>query len=210
MPAAKPELKAECVRLRVKGRLSIREIHQQTGASKGSLSAWLQGYPLTGEERKARLRGRRPGGLPKKDRGQESALHRIARGKRFTSNEKAKVAESAALLRMVIHQLIPFGSPFDGDRADWLVDVPKKGIYRIQVKCVVDTTCTVLPVVSLRRSGSKKGGRKRYQKGDFDFIVGYDLYTDTCYVWSWDDVSHLMSTVTVCSEARERWDKLWL
>ena len=50
--------------------------------------------------------------------------------------------------------------------------------------------------------------RVAYKAGDFDFIVGYDLFTDTCYVWSWEEVAHFKATVTICPEAEERWDKL--
>ena len=88
--------------------------------------------------------------------------------------------------------------------------LPDKKIYRVQVKWVESSGKTGLPVTSLRRSGSKDGSKERYQKGDFDFIIGYDLFTDTCYVWSWGEVVHLKSTVSICLEAAERWDKFWL
>lgn len=45
-----PTLRDNCIRLRVRERLSYGEIRKLTGASKGSLSFWLRGYPLTKEE----------------------------------------------------------------------------------------------------------------------------------------------------------------
>lgn len=45
-----PTLRDKCIQLRVRERLSYGEIRQLTGASKGSLSFWLRGYPLTKEE----------------------------------------------------------------------------------------------------------------------------------------------------------------
>ncbi len=56
MAAANKELAQEAIRLRVEQRLSLREIAAQTGAAKGSLSAWLKPYPLTAEERRLRQR----------------------------------------------------------------------------------------------------------------------------------------------------------
>ena len=47
-------LKTECVRLRVDERMSLPQIHQLTGAPKGSLFMWLKSYPLTAEEKTAR------------------------------------------------------------------------------------------------------------------------------------------------------------
>ena len=54
MGIAKPELKAEAIRLRVEKRHSLREIETITGAARGSLSAWLKPHPLTEDEKKAR------------------------------------------------------------------------------------------------------------------------------------------------------------
>jgi hypothetical protein len=38
-------------------------------------------------------------------------------------------------------------------------------------------------------------------------MIGFDLFTDTAYVWSNVEVSG-KNTVTICSDALERWDKL--
>ena len=54
MAVAKPELKAEAIRLRVEERHSLREIESLTGAARGSLSLWLKPYPLTEEEKRER------------------------------------------------------------------------------------------------------------------------------------------------------------
>ena len=204
----KPELKAKCIRLRVEKRLSLREIHQRTGASKGSLSSWLRPYPLTDDEKRAKRKEGQRGGPPSKDRGVESTLHQM-RGPGLTRRQKAQIAESAALLRLVVQGFRVFGSPFDGDRVDWLVVIPStRRIFAIQVKYASESSRkSQLPYVRLWRTEGHNRMR-RYKKGDFDFIVGYDLFTDTCYVWSWDEVEHLKSAVTICPEAAERWDKM--
>ncbi len=201
-----PTLKTECIRLRVEERMSLREIHEVTGAAKGSLSVWLRPHPLTTEEKTKRVRRQHRYAAPKKERGTESQHHKTVTGKDLTKNQKAKIAEAAVLFRATLHQFTVFGSPFDGDRADWIIQAGDH-LWKIQVKWASVLQRFGLPSISLRRI---PGGRHitRYQKGDFDFIIGYDLFTDTCYVWSWEDVEHLKNSVTVCPEAAERWDKL--
>ncbi|HEX8847443.1 MAG TPA: hypothetical protein VF791_22555 [Pyrinomonadaceae bacterium] len=66
MNTAKPDLKAEAIRLRVEQRMSLREIAAITGAAKGSLSLWLQPYPLTDDEKRARSKAAKRYVTPKK------------------------------------------------------------------------------------------------------------------------------------------------
>ena len=206
MPAAKPGLRAECVRLRIEERLSLREIAVTTGASKGSLSTWLREYPLTEEEKASRKPC--PPSPVVKERGVESALHQTIRANGLDSLQIAKVSETAVLLRLLVHGYIPFGSVFDGDRADWVVEVPQtQKFYKIQVK-TMQRASGGLPAASIRHGHNRKGGSVRYQKGDFDFLIGYDLFSDTCYVWSWSEVLGHKSSITGNPDAFERWDKL--
>jgi len=202
--SSKPELKAECIRLRVQERLSLREIHERTRASKGSLSGWLKPHPLTENEKAARFQGRR-WNPDKKDRGLESPFHQMAVAG-LTRNDKGKIAEAAVLFRAVLHRFVVFGSPFDGDRADWLFDV-SGNILKIQVKWAAVYGDHGLPTVSLTRTA---GGRKslRYAPDDFDFIVGYDLFTDTCYVWSYEETKGHTTSITITPEAAEAWWKI--
>jgi len=146
----------------------------------------------------------------KKDRGVESNLFQVAHAHGITAEGKGKVAEAVALLHLVVRGFVVYGSPFDGDRSDWIVDkVGMPNSVRLQVKCCEDKgNGHGLPAVPLTRSKGEGRKRTRYQEGEFDFIVGYDLYTDTCYVWSWDEVGHLKRTITICPEAAERWDKI--
>lgn len=43
---------------------------------------------------------------------------------------------------------------------------------------------------------------------EFDFIVGYNLFNDTAYVFSFDEVMHIKTYVTISEKYAERWDKL--
>lgn len=202
-----PKLKAKCVRLRVEKRMSLREIHQLTGVSKGSLSVWLRPHPLTEDEKENRKKKRKVRS-DRKYRGDESDLHRLSPKDGHTRLEKSKIAETAVLLRLVLFHFVPFGSVFDGDKTDWLVEVPSTGkVRKVQVRWAKKSSKAVLPYIKLTcAEGSSK--TRRYKKGEFDFIVAYDFYTDTSYVWSWEDVKHLKASVTVHPDAAERWDKL--
>jgi len=204
-----PVLRAECVRLRVEERLSLRRIHERTGAAQGSLSAWLRGHPLSdGEvrERQAEAAKHRAE-FNRKPRGEESRLHQLMHGKSLSRMQKAKIAESAVLLRLSLFDFHAFGSMFDGDKTDWLVEVPQTGkVVKVQVRWARKGE-NGLPSISLRCSNGRRDLR-RYRKGEFDVIVAYDLYTDTAYVWTWDEVAQRRSGVTISADAGEKWEKL--
>ena len=87
MGVAKPELKAEAIRLRQQERLSLRQIAALLGASKGSLSVWLRSYPLTQAERKRRNNSAGPVRQATKDRGEESKFHRAIAGRQLTRQQ---------------------------------------------------------------------------------------------------------------------------
>ena len=47
------------------------------------------------------------------------------------------------------------------------------------------------------------GRRRRYECGEFDFIVGYYLFNDTAYVYSFDEVTKYKTLVTISEEHAE-------
>jgi len=92
---------------------------------------------------------------------------------------------------------------FSSDIGDWIVT--RKGSVkgvRIQVKCAY-SCATGLPIISLRSSN-----RGRYRGGSFDFIVGYDLISDTAYVFTEQEVRHLHASVSASMSSEEAWHKL--
>lgn len=200
-----PETKAEVIRLRVDERLSYNEIQALTGVSKGTLSGWLRDYPLTEEEKRSKMGGQGYR-TPKKERGEESLLHQMVPASSLTTHLRAKVGEAAVLLRLILHGFEVYGSPFDGDKADWVVGTLSGKLLRIQVKYAYRGKDAV-PTVGTRCTQGH-GTQSPYQKGDFDILTGYDHFTDTVYVWTWEEVSTYKSSITVCPEAAERWDKL--
>lgn len=207
MSTAKPELKAEAVRLRVEERLSLREIAGLTGAAKGSLSSWLKPYPLTEEERKGRSKTARRYVTPKKDRGEESKHHKAVVWQSISRQQKGKIAEAAILFRLALHGFNAYLSISDGDKADWLVEIPETGrAIKLQVRNVCSFKHGLPGIRFTCAQGHNK--RRRYKEGEFDFIVGYYLFNDTAYVFSFDDVARNKTFVAISEEYAEKWDKL--
>lgn len=209
-------LKAEAIRLRTVERRSIPEIRAVLKIAKSTLSLWLRDHPLTETELKGRysrnglissgnLSGRRQKGC---DDPLESEYHKLVRAHGLGSVQVAKVSEAAVLLRLLVRGVVPYGSMFDGDEADWVVEVPGGKTYKLQVKTAFQGSLGA-PVVSLRHRCSSRRGAKRYVKGSFDFLVGYDLFSDRAYVWAWDEVAHLRTAVSATNEALECWEKLF-
>ena len=183
------------------------EISRELQVAKSSVSTWVRDYPLTEEELREKDRTRNRWRAPKKNKGPESKFYTSLKDVNLTRDRKAKIAESAVLFRLAVHGFNVFGSVFDGDRTDWLVETPLSKLVKVQVKWASHKHSYGLPVISLRcTKGHNK--QRRYKKGEFDFIVGYDFLTDTAYVFTFDEVQDLATTVTVTAEAAEQWNKL--
>lgn len=201
----------EAIRLRVQEQLGLDSISERLGVAKGTLSRWLKEYPLNEDVVHTRMQenGKASAGRLKKYRGDESEVYRIVRSHDLNSGQIAKVAEAAVAFRLLTWGFNVFGSSYDGDRTDWLVEVPStRKVWKVQVKTVQENNKGGLPHASLRHGAGSKIKYQRYLPGEFDFLVGYDIYTDIAYVWSWDEIAHLISAVTICPDAKERWDKL--
>lgn len=191
-------LQQEAVKLRVESRYSIRHVCKILGVSRGTVSAWLKPYPLTPEECRERLIA-----SIGRVQGEESRLHQLLGGRELPRAAKARISEAAILLRLVAQGWEVYGSPFDGDKFDWVVNLGPR-LVRLQVKST-SSQADESPQVRLRCSDGKAS--RRYREGEFDFIVGYDFFTDTAYVWSWPEVEG-RACISVTHESAERWDKL--
>ena len=151
MGKAKPDLKAEAIRLRVEERLSLREIAIITGAAKGSLSLWLKQHRLTEEERKARSKAAKRYIATKKDHGEESRHNKTVVWQNLSNQRKGRIAEGAILFRLALHGFDIYTSVFDGDKADCLVRAPEsEEIFKLQVRCVHSPSKHGLPVIRLK------------------------------------------------------------
>ncbi len=197
-----PEVKAEAIRLRVEERLSIDEIKAKTGLSVGTLSTLLRDLPLSSEEvfqkmssssvRNNPLRAYNP---------KQSQLAQALAGEQLTRERKGRIAETAVLLRLVARGYEVWHSQFDCHRVDWLVSRPAGDKYvRIQVRWA-------------RRQKwgrplfmTSKKNRSPLDKSVCDFVVGYDLETDTAFVYPVEKVGQ---TLQSCNpEYAEAWHLL--
>jgi len=209
MPHIMVDMKQEAIRLRVEERLAFGELLKMTGASRSSLSTWLKPYPLTEEELRTRRKTAGRYAAPKKERGEVSKFFQATEGRLFSRSEKGKIAEAAIAFRLAIHGFAIYGSMYDGDKADWIVRVPETAkLHTIQVRWA-RAGLHGLPYIGLVCS-TGHNTQERYAEGAFDFIVGYDFYTDTAFVYSAAEVAPLKTAVSMNWDHAEQWDKLRL
>lgn len=201
----------EALRLRVEDRKSLREIAAATGLSKATLSPLLKAYPLTWTEKQAKvIASRATPSVPRKSRGEVSKWWKVAREVGLTPQRAARIAEAAVLFRLVLQGYSPFVSHFDWTKSDIIAESDREShqLLRLQVRVARRSDGDHgLPFVSLRCADGRQG-LKRYGPDAFDFLIGYDLYSDTAYVFSAAEVAHLGATVTVSPDFAERWGKL--
>lgn len=207
MPKSVSPLREKALLLRNRVRLSNQQIYQVfvvmgEQVDPSTISRWVKSSPLRDEERKAKQKADTRTdwyrSLP------ESAHWKSSR--KLTRQQKGKVAEAAVSLECLRRGFNVFASSYDGDRADRLVEVPSGNILKLQIKCCKHGT-TGAPMIRLTTKGG--GGKtRRYQKGEFDFIVGYDLRTEKVFVFSWSEVGARKATITVIESTLEAWHKL--
>lgn len=214
---AKPEAKAEAVRLRVEERRSLPEIAASVVASKGSLSAWLKPHPLSDAERgERRSRTRKTETVRDDPTRKRRTVVRFRRT--FATDEmdqitKGRVAEMAVALRLASHGMTVLRSIFDGSRADLVVGFDGlRSTAVIQVKWIsLPPSAYGRPAIALQRKQGVRGPVRRtsrYTEDDFDFIVGYDFVSDTAYVFSQAETSGNSTSITVTDGAAENWGKV--
>lgn len=211
MPRDRSAAKARVIQLRLEKNLSLREIHEQTGVPKGTLSNWLKPYPLPEDIRQAKqavayeklqsnINSKR-----KRTRPEESKFHKALGDRKLTTYQKGSIAEAAVLFRLALHGFRVYGSPFDGGSADWLVENPTGKRLKIQVKSArLDKRG--MPMIPLVCSDGRNKFRC-YREDELDFIVGYCLFSDTAYVLSLEEVRGKVWH-TPQEQDEERWDKL--
>lgn len=204
------QVRDQALALRTEEHLSLREISKRLKLPKSTLSLWLKDHPLPKGTAKRRMS--EAGQASSKARraksyqatAQRSNLHQLLGDRKPTRAQKARISEAAVLVRLAVMGWEVYGSPFDGDKFDWVVDTGLR-LVKVQVKTTYLQSMGS-PVVRLQCADGR-GKSRRYREGELDFVVGYDLFTDTAYVWSWAEVRD-HATISVTPEAAERWDKL--
>lgn len=210
-------IKSEAVRLRTQELQSLKEIAAKLNISKSTCSLWLKEYPIPPDVLKERYRnaGLASGGKKRthKQASRKNAMilatsplvSRIGKNAQWSSSQKGKIAEAAVVLRLAILGLDVYKSFFDGDKVDVVTQTGCQ-LQKIQVKWVSKGAYGE-PMIKLRCSDGR-GSTRRYKDGEFDFIVGYDLERDTCYVYTEGEVVQHNTCVSCSKEAEEAWNKL--
>ena len=201
--------KSLIIKLRSEEKLTLTEISQKTNIPKGSLWPIIKDFPIPQELQKLK---RRPyiiqsNHLKKKHLGDLSKYAKMIDLIKLTGQDKQKIAESAILFRLCLNGYIVYGSPFDGDKADWIIeDKTTRKKFTLQVKWAGIQGGKGHPIINLMCTEGRK--QRQYKEGEFDFIIGYCLLNDTAYVFSFDDVGHLKRSVTINENSAEAWEKI--
>lgn len=204
----KIEEKQKAIELRVKERLSTNQIAERLNISKNTIANWMKGFPLTKEEKGEFYRKSWIG--RKKTRGEQSKFSKMLGERKLDKIRKGKVAEAAVIYRLALHEFDIFTAVAGTNKVDLLVwSCKTKKVYKIQVRLVMETGCQ--PSIRLGSFPKMLDGKRklvRYSAEECDFIVGYDLFTDTAYVYSLKELEEYKKHVTVSKIHAERWDKL--
>lgn len=210
MPINRKEERLLARQLRLDKRMSLKSIANKLGVSKGSVSIWVRDIPLTEEEKQTRYveNGKRT-----KDRLKNTEVVPSSKFigwikcQELTSNQKGKIAEAAVVLRLSILKFDVYKSVFDGEKLDIVTQAPND----TQLKKIQVRWCRKPKIgsnfITLTCSSGRKSSR-RYNDEEFDFMIGYDFYTDTCYVYDANDLKNLKTRVSVKDEHAESWHKI--
>ncbi len=197
--------KQEALQLRKEGR-SFTEISKALGIQKSTVHLWVGKEPLTLEQRAA-LRSRiniaHTLAIKKRTKLREPDSKFAQFVSSLDREEKSIAAEIAVLFRLVIRKFRPMKPLFASDVGDWIVTKPNsRKVAKVQVKCTLAERHG-LPSINLRSSN-----RGRYKKGDFDFVVGYDLASDCAYVFPEIEVEGNTTRISITEDSKEAWSKL--
>lgn len=146
----------------------------------GTLSALLRDYPLFDEEISQRISQRASqSNAARRYNPPKSKFAAQLNSEELTTASKGQIAEAAVRYRLVALGYQVWKADFEGSRIDLLVNRPGVEKYiRLQVKWA--RTEQGRPCFSLRNG---EGGKiRRFTRVDCDFVVGYDLETDTAFV----------------------------
>jgi len=206
-PSKFAHLQQDAIEMRRRSRLGSTEISRKLGVPLTTVHYWLRNDPLTEDERRAVIRKSPRYVAPRKALRHDRGLPcEMAPG--LTSSQKGLIGEAAVLFRLALRGLNPAKPVTDGDVVDLYVRRGQRVAF-LQVRMASELG-TGLPKISLRRN--RNGKVVLFSPGDFHFLIGYCLSNDAAYVFSHDEVTHLVNSVSVRDDAYEAWWKIdeWL
>ena len=175
------ETRQEAIRLRVEERLGIDDIKERTGLSVGTLSMLLREYPLSRDEVRDKMsQSSRRNNPLRKYNPSPAKLVALVEGQELSTARKGRIAEAAVAFRLALMGYEILRDMFEGNRTDFTVTRSGSDKYvRLQVKWARRVTHG-RPFFDTRNG---EHGKIRHLNRQYcDFVVSYDLETDTAYV----------------------------
>jgi hypothetical protein len=200
------DLKQEAIRLRVEERLGIDEIRRRTGMSVGSLSALLRFHPLTSEEVRQKMsRSSMKSNALRRYSAEPSKFAAMVDGEELSTARKGQIAEAAVAFRLALHGYVVWRAIFEGGRIDFIVSRDGRDKYvRLQVKWAKRSEVG-RPAFAARNG--EHGAIRYINRVHCDFVVAYDLETDTAFVIP-AEICEDMSYKTCDEKYAEAWHLL--
>ena len=197
---------AEARRLRFEEKMAITQIASFLGVAKSSVSAWVRDLPLTPEEKEASRIATTRKNIASKSKPLGSKLNSI-KLEGYSTDQKGNIAEAVVLARLIVRDFEVYSPVFGGSSLDFVCKhALSNKLLRVQVRWA-SIKKYGRPTIKLTKSDGRRGSKK-YTVDEFDFIIGYYLFEDCCFVFSNEDVKNNLFVITCSENARERWDKL--
>jgi hypothetical protein len=129
----------------------------------------------------------------------------------LSPKHKGRFAEAAVLQRLAGLGLDVSNPVFDNDVSDWVVKIKPRMLRVIQVRCISWTKhgAPILRLVRTMATGNKII-TERLTADEFDFMVGYDIVTDSAFVYTAAELVNNTTAKSVTCDAKEAWHKLFL
>ena len=205
-----PEIIEHAITLRKEQKLGYKAIAQKLGVPTSTIRVHLSPYKLSPQDLK--LRAKLPSSMPRSKKASLDVngfprphwMESIDFAKLSTS-QRGAIAEAAVLFRLAVNGFSVYGSPFDGDRIDWIVKAPNGKLSTLQV-CHVSRFRYGRPLIRLTRASHGKS--TRFRQSVVNFIIGYDFHNDAAYVFSATEVENNLTAITVTVAVLEAWSKL--
>lgn len=190
------------------------EIKKILNISQATVSKYIVGMPLSEEKKKnialksAKYRGEK---TKEKNRLLWEGLNKFKdfmKNQKYTTFTKGSIAEAAILYRLLIHNYEVYYSAFNGGIIDIIAHNTITGrLLKIQVKCAKGCKNSQTPIINLKKSKGRDNLIK-YNNKEIDLIIGYDIYNDVAYVFTWDEIKNLKNIISATVESKENWNKL--
>lgn len=197
------EIREKAISLRVDSKLSLKKIAKELNIAKSTASLWLKNYPL-----EPRFKNHaKPNTIAQEvEAGPALDFVKFIKTKKFTQPQLGRIAETAVAFRLALLGLEFYTSPMDGGAIDFIVNIGPR-LLKLQVK-LASNPKRGSPAIKVRKAPSRNSNPRAYSESEVDFFIGYDMHAANCYVWAFDEISHITATKSITASALERWDKL--